>query len=119
MIYNEYKDNDSKFSKYFNDFFNILSLKQYNSWNNIYHKVFLIFGICIIVNRERFDATSGKLSERFEVPIDIDYLKAWILEKEDGELVDGKFKDVWYYRADVEKHAQSTYTPGQQNAKNK
>ena len=33
--------------------------------------------------------------------------------------VDGKFKDVWYYRADVEKHAQSTYTPGQQNAKNK
>lgn len=28
-----------------------------------------------IVNRERFDATSGKLSERFEVPIDIDYLK--------------------------------------------
>ena len=35
--------------KYFNDFFNILSLKQYRSWNNIYHKIFLIFGICIAI----------------------------------------------------------------------
>ena len=32
---------------YFNDFFNILHFKRYESWNNIYHKLFLLFGVCV------------------------------------------------------------------------
>lgn len=34
---------------YFNDFFQLLHFKTYDSWNNIYHKIFLGIGVCIAI----------------------------------------------------------------------
>ncbi len=40
--------------KYFNDIFNIIGLKEIESWHKVYHKIFLALGVCIAIYKIKY-----------------------------------------------------------------